>query len=268
VILLVASLVGIFLSLFALNSTGDGFISQASNVNGGQPPGGFNGQGFSVPLLSPRSTLFPIPTQSDEPAGTEGAKTAVPDQEILNESSQVPSEATVVIKGPTAADCRNGKSCSVGQKGPAGGVVFYAAASRQSWGRYLEAAPMTPSSAPKAEWCKGYYDTIDEALDQGIGSGRGNSLAMLNLCESGAATVADRFTAGGKSDWFLPSADELFEWGTYLYAKRIRPAVNVWSSTNEFSDSAYYQELYLGSQGLGEGVSKSESLLVWPVRAF
>ena len=54
--------------------------------------------------------------------------------------------------------CAAGGACKVGDAGPCGGVVFFDAATKQSWGRYLEVAPASWSGAPPgdvATWRRG-----------------------------------------------------------------------------------------------------------------
>ncbi len=118
--------------------------------------------------------------------------------------------------------CALGGVCTIGDIGPGGGVVFYDAGSLQPWGRYLEAAPVTWNGGtrdPEAEW--GCMDSSrigfpGEAISAGvlathIGTGAANTAAIVARCpESGiAAKLADALIFGGKSDWFLPSKDEL-----------------------------------------------------------
>ena len=101
---------------------------------------------------------------------------------------------------------------SVGETGPGGGIIFYDAGSQQSWGRYLEAAPANwdgtnDNQDPYVQWgCRG--DSIQTAT--AIGTGAANTFAIIAGCSgTTAASTARAYRGGGKSDWFLPSRDEL-----------------------------------------------------------
>lgn len=99
----------------------------------------------------------------------------------------------------------NCSACSVGDKGPAGGVVFYKDA-----GICYEAPKFDQSSG--VQW--GCQETeISGADGTAIGTGYQNTKDILNGCASRpiAASVCDGFVLGEKTDWFLPSKDELNE---------------------------------------------------------
>jgi hypothetical protein len=123
--------------------------------------------------------------------------------------------------------CAAGGACIVGDTGPGGGKVFYVAASNfTSTGstcnttcRYLEAAPTSGTNAwtdAVYEW-SGNTNTLIGASAQGtaIGSGYANTLAIVGQSSGGGtagkAGSASRAYLGpnGKTDWFLPSKDEL-----------------------------------------------------------
>ena len=126
---------------------------------------------------------------------------------------------SVFVTAVTAAGSGAGGtvvSYSAGSTGPAGGVIFYDAGSQQSWGRYLEAAP--------AGWDgPGYFGGGDPALwtfcDQtsllvgasgtAIGTGADNSAKFVADCSSGVVRTVAAYAGGGKSDWFVPSLDEV-----------------------------------------------------------
>jgi len=109
----------------------------------------------------------------------------------------------------------------VGDRGPAGGTIFYVENSVKPWGQYLEFAPngwFDGISDPKSIWCdltdrailqtKGTGDAVRLTGNE-IGKGKANTQSMLNICNSGAANIASEYFGGGKSDWFLPSLEEL-----------------------------------------------------------
>jgi hypothetical protein len=103
--------------------------------------------------------------------------------------------------------CAQGGSCAVGDTGPGGGVVFYV----DNSGKYLEAAP-----ADLAGW-----PTWNDAVE-----------------------AARSYQGGGKSDWRLPTQDELYE----LYMKKsisgvggFEPGV-YWSSSELSASEAWIQD--------------------------
>ena len=113
--------------------------------------------------------------------------------------------------------CVVGGSCPVGSKGPGGGIVFFDAGSKRSWGRYLEMAPPGWSGTemdPMMAWCDNpasLYSSESEIGKGEIGKGKANTNLMLMKCLTGAAVVAHSYSGGAKSDWFLPSQGELNE---------------------------------------------------------
>ena len=163
--------------------------------------------------------------------------------------------------------------CEEFDTGPGGGFVFYDAGSRQSWGRYLEAAPKGWSGSPDdpgKQWCapgqRGYKSFL--ASGTGIGSGASNTALVVQNCGTDtAAGLAADYRGGGKSDWFLPSKDELMK----VYDRRSEIGALVddgfWSSSqgDVIDDGAWCQNLDDGTQLEGY---KSTVSRVRPVRAF
>jgi len=97
---------------------------------------------------------------------------------------------------------------TVGQRGPAGGIVFFDKGSYSDGWRFLEAAPV--STEFTAPW--GNVDV--RGTSTALGFGRSNTQAIVRaLSNAGlvgqAAQVADSLVYGGFNDWFLPSSDEL-----------------------------------------------------------
>ncbi len=156
----------------------------------------------------------------------------------------------------------------IGDKGPAGGIVFYIT---ESGAHGLEAAP---ADLP------GHYEfgcyNVDigtvGAMPTAIGSGSANTAEIVaencgpyaagNLI---AANAADAYSLNGKSDWFLPSKDEL----TMLYEQR--DVVGgfaddlYWSSSGDGFTVAGCMIFYSGYQYFN---LKSSTLKVRAVRAF
>lgn len=192
----------------------------------------------------------------------------------------------VTPTGPTksaAALCVVGNPCAVGTKGTGGGIVFYDAGSSQSWGRYLEAAPpgwSGPLADPNALWCnvtdKSFFDAVTDpavksSLGLEIGKGKANTDVMVAGCTSGAGVLARAYKGGAKTDWYLPSRDELvlmyknilgiggFRSGMYWSSSEFGTATNAW-------EKAMYNDG--PSAGIQYGGLKTHTDWVRPIRAF
>ena len=153
---------------------------------------------------------------------------------------------------------------SVGNTGPAGGIVFYDKGLISDGWRYLEAAPQDHSV--NVQW--GTTGTVGTAT--AIGSGKANTAAIVAaLSDNGgtdyAAKICSDLVLGGYGDWFLPSKDELAE----LYKEKASvgdlKALYYWSSSEFSSNGAWAQYFSNGSQS---GSTKYGALRVRAVRAF
>ena len=109
--------------------------------------------------------------------------------------------------------------CRVGDIGPGGGIVFYDAGKTEWWGRFLEIAPQSCEGV-RLPWrpaskTNRVYETSGFAVTRlktkFIGMGRLNTQEIVAAfgANSYAAKFADDLVCGDKSDWFLPSKDEL-----------------------------------------------------------
>ena len=175
----------------------------------------------STPTTKPSIASTPTPTPTQTPT-----QTPTP-----THSSLCAQNTTVnPFYDCSGIVCIPGSYCPIGSSGPGGGIVFYDAGSQQSWGRYLEVAPKGWSVSASAsgvttgrvaEWCnvsgsvngsievKGQATAILGSVE--IGKGKANTNLMVAFCSSGAGVEARAYKGGGKSDWFLPSKDELNE---------------------------------------------------------
>ena len=231
----------------------------------------------------------------------------------------IPRISNVAITSTTAPlSCAAGGVCDYGDTGPGGGVVFYVASSNfTSTGstcntecKYMEAAPSgwIVSSAPagqtncatagsstvdpKCGWSGNTADGLwtTSAL---IGKGHANTTAMIAQSSGGstagkAATVSRAYQGGGKTDWFLPSKDELnqmckwqrgADWisdatvctGGVLNSGRGAAGFSAdvyWSSTEDGQYDAWFQYFNNGLQGKDYFSRKSSEFYVRPARAF
>jgi len=178
---------------------------------------------------------------------------------------------------------------SVGDSGPGGGIIFYDKGRFTDGWRYLEASPAYWSS-PDYSYSGGYYyDTtlswaaagysIDVGTGTGIGAGKKNTALMFaaNPVANTAAQACVYYRGGGKSDWFLPSKDELNElykqrdivgYYTYPYSGS---NTTYWSSSQYDVNGAWFQvfiDLYGEVDGSQDIIGKSTVFYVRPIRAF
>jgi len=208
--------------------------------------------------------------------------------------------------------CTGSRCFNLGDTGPGGGTVFYVASTAfTSTGSscatkclYLEVAPQDWGNGgttcgtkglstvdPRCAW-SGNTDTSIGATAQGtaIGTGYSNTTAITTQSSGGgtankAATSARAYAGGGKTDWFLPSKDELNElckyaradspsttasWcgsnSAYLPTVRFSLAFGTyWSSSEANASSAWVEDF---SNGIRINFTKNSTSYVRPVRAF
>jgi hypothetical protein len=199
------------------------------------------------------------------PAGPQG-ETGVAGANGTTTNSQIKNICGV--NGTTA--------CAVGQRGPGGGIVFMTPSTPgNTSGLFYEAAPSTwhsSSGDPLSVWCNNATDLLGVAstvVGTGAMDGAAKTTSMLGVCASGAANLADGYTATVNGvvygDWFLPSKGELNQ----MYVNRIAiggfVAAYYWSSSENAAPFAWYQTF---GQGQQFGLSKSSASYLRPVRAF
>ncbi len=160
----------------------------------------------------------------------------------------------------------------IGDKGPAGGWVFYDKGSYSDGWRYLECAPYEEESAI---WGKNLEEDEEPLYisSRDIGDGQENTLAII-ANDSSSDKAADK-SAGfsinnnGKTydDWFLPSYDELKLMFTNLKDKGIGNFSNslYWSSTEYNSPKALACDFETGNK---ESRYKEIIFSFRPARAF
>ena len=187
----------------------------------------------------------------------------------------------------TAATCATGGECAIGATGPGGGKVFYVAATNfTSTGsdcnttcKYLEAAPIgwgnlitvvsgettgTPTVDPRLKWCSNTSTLRNATSKTAIGDGRLNTTNGVT-CSTGAIYQAEHYAGNGKTDWHLPSKDELNQLYTNKTTVGGFSTDIYWSSSEYGADGAYYQDFHFGVRS---GNIKGLTYSVRPVRAF
>ncbi len=205
---------------------------------------------------------------------------------------------TKFVVTSSQGSCASGSTCSLGDIGPGGGVVFYvastpftSAASCKSSCLYLEAAPKT--------WKPG--SPIDPGLQMGIsaadgiyvtptqyeiGKGFGNTQVMLGT--SLARNAVWGVSIGGKTDWFIGSKYEYRELCKYAstrgtcaeslnvgnlsstYALNSANSYNYWTSTVR-SGGRFLIFTFRGygeNQGDEDAANTNSNKYIRPLRAF
>lgn len=262
------------LILGAQGATGLSGKDGATLWNGSKDPESTAGAPGDMFINSVTKTLFgPKNLDGTWPAGV----SMVGPQGPGGSGSVGPAGAAGAPGSNATLTCAQGGTCVVGNTGPGGGIVFYVqtATAAAPW-RYMEAAPNTWSGGvadPLIVWCSvtdnevALLTTGTQASVQtstAIGGGFRNTKMMLGTCTYGAANMATSYTGGGKSDWFLPSKDELGQ--LYLQKTAVGgfEALYYWSSSEEIAQSAWGR-----SFNAGEGwTTKDTTRYVRPVRAF
>jgi hypothetical protein len=169
---------------------------------------------------------------------------------------------------------------NVGDIGPGGGTVFYVDMARAAGSQFWEVG----SDLGTAAWC-GALTSIPEALGTDIGTGEANTTAIMTNCvtPTGIAARIASAAAGGFSDWFLPSKDELNQLCKYARTQSTAVAdqtvpcdttgtlrsgfsgYTYWTSSQKYSNFAWYQSLFFGDM---YWENKTETQSVRAVRAF
>ena len=178
----------------------------------------------------------------------------------------------------SASSCATGGNCVLGNVGPGGGRVIYVAATPQWWGTYIEARPI--SSGRGLPWSLRPTESVFSNTEagtanrqrvdaRGVGMGAVNTARIIAQNGEGryAAAYVSNLTLGGKSDWYLPSKDELDyayhratigQWPTLYKAA-------YWTSTENSASFAWYQMFQDSTQFTDEnGVGRVNNI---PIRS-
>jgi len=167
---------------------------------------------------------------------------------------------------------RETKEYKVGDRGPAGGYVFYDKGDYTNNWRYLEAAPLELEF--QAVW--GGRDLNVIGTHTVVGSGKRNTQFILEAVtarnwRSTAVQICSTLNSGGYRDWFLPSKDELDLMYKNLKQKGVGGFSNdwYWSSSQNDYEYAWSQNFNNGGQGFVRGEpNKGRTHSVRAIRQF
>jgi len=194
------------------------------------------------------------------------------------------SELTRVTIQTSDATCEQGGTCTVGNIGPGGGIVFYynpsgfneVGAPCSPVCHYLEAAPTSGDSRwtdITAPWSGNTSSALVTGIGSEIGAGFANSNAIVSQENAGsenAAALARNYSGpNSKHDWFLSSSDEL---GILLSKENIvdiaHTFVEYWTSTQWARSPELYAMAQNALSGVYYGDYKDSVRYVRPICAF
>jgi hypothetical protein len=156
---------------------------------------------------------------------------------------------------------------SVGDTGPAGGLIFHVEDNGSDY-TYYEAAP-EDCSGEGATWKpSGTYLSTQTA----VGTGKSNTALMLaadSTTEGSAAVLCAAYKDGGKDDWFIPS---------YLEMKLMNDNLHKAGKGSFSTDKAYWTSSEANmpqygwnwkcADGKGYSTGKGQSCLIRVARSF
>ena len=159
--------------------------------------------------------------------------------------------------------CVEGEHWCIGDTGPGGGIVYITPSTPgNTTGSYYEVARF--ADVKVAPWCD-VISAITGASGTAIGTGKSNTATADEFCTYGAIQIAADYVNNGKTDWFLPSKEELDPMYTNRHALGGFTTDWYWSS----SDANAY---YASDPGLDYGSQTNYFMpthnRVRPVRSF
>ncbi|MBI9106197.1 MAG: fibronectin type III domain-containing protein [Spirochaetales bacterium] len=243
--------------------------------------------GIFLPESSETLTVTITPENATQPGltwGTDDSNIATVSTATITGGT---STGTTTITATALDGCGAYKQFSATNKlfvkntqGPAGGILFYDKGSYLDGWRYLEAAPVSwsdPFDYP-APWIIGgaTQTTLNGNTLTALGTGLNNSNAIIAQTghTGSAAAVCRAYTGGDKTDWYLPSIEEIHQ--MYLENAYIELAGVYWSSSEADANNAWTKTIFSGYQtgSYGKGAAIGQvggppyDYRVRPIRAF
>jgi hypothetical protein len=154
----------------------------------------------------------------------------------------------------------------IGDRGPAGGIVFFDKGSTSDGWRYLEAAGNDVGE--EIAWFNGKWNDIkNTGREAGRGKMNTDILVETQGLGSYAAQLCRNLELNGFRDWFLPSTAEL----DILYTNLKLKGLGNFSPSYYWSSSQFnfgYAWRVNFANGEPRGVNKADRYRVRPIRAF
>ena len=209
--------------------------------------------------------------------------------------------------------CAKGGPCQVGDRGPGGGIVFYASefpfvapgtdcASKCLFLEYATTGWQAQKQSPPQRDCSSWEiihrqfngvwedprcillsnNTFNAKTESFIGFGFANTAKLLasSGIKSGPA-IARNYRGGGKSDWYIPSIEELFLLNRQIkqwmdmeevgHVFEVDPGVTVWGfsdemwSSTESKNGYFYTDSAWTDVDTQPGISSNQ---IRPIRVF
>lgn len=153
---------------------------------------------------------------------------------------------------------------TAGYEGSYGYIIFDKGTVTNGW-RYIEAAKDSLGTTDITWGCTG--TAIPGTLSV-MGSGLENTDAIIAACADtlNAASICSRLTLKAKTDWYLPSVDELKALYYLKLSRVIAGNATLFSSTEATATDCYVFDLSTGSH---QALPKSAATAwIWPVRRY
>jgi TolB-like protein len=182
--------------------------------------------------------------------------------------------------GAKAAAAPEPAAYKIGDKGPAGGIVFYDKGKESDGWRYMECAS---DDVGKTKWSGNNqgFNLVGGTKTE-IGTGKRNTDIIARFMQGQGETktpaqLCKNYDQGGFNDWFMPSKDELNQMYRNLEAKGLVtfPGANYWSSSEISRNTVWVQRFSDGEQDGGGAHAGIESngkgwheFSVRPIRQF
>ena len=155
------------------------------------------------------------------------------------------------IAGMTRSGVSGTYTYNIGDRGPAGGIVFYDRGFTADGWRYLEAAPVEAEFTAQWGGYSGtggkYSDFYDiSGTETAVGSGKRNTQIIVDYLNrigehNRAAQICSAMEVNGYKGWFLPSKDEL-----NLMQKNLTPdqVTDEFVSSHQYWSSSQFDNLF------------------------